>query len=162
MASQDLRELRVYQHAMELGETVWTLVGGWNHFAREAMGLQVIRAADSVAANISEGFGRHSFKENARFCYFARGSLRETAMWIEKACNRKLISNETGETLLESIQSLRKQLDRYIRSIGRTPTPTANLHEEAADFGDDDLLPLEEFLVHLETPAPSQSTSVDH
>ena len=56
------------------------------------MGKQLVRSADSVAANLSEGFGRFFYKENRRFCYFSRGSLYETFTWIEKAHNRGLIS----------------------------------------------------------------------
>ncbi len=79
MATIDLTELRVYQVAMQVGEDVWSLVDGWAWLAKQSVGLQWIRSADSIAANISEGYGRYSFKENARFCYYARGSLRRNS-----------------------------------------------------------------------------------
>ena len=68
-----LEDLKAYQTAMELGEVVYTGVSTWPYFDRKTVGEQLVRAADSIAANISEGYGRHSFKENKVFLYYARG-----------------------------------------------------------------------------------------
>ncbi len=73
-----LNDLQIYQLAMTLGEQVWAIVNKWDYFAKDTVGKQVVRSADSVAANISEGFGRYHYKENIHFCYIARGSLLET------------------------------------------------------------------------------------
>ena len=61
------------------------------------MGKQLIKAADSVAANLSEGFGRFFYKEEKQLCYYSRGSLYETKTWLTKANKRKLLNNETFE-----------------------------------------------------------------
>jgi four helix bundle protein len=70
-----LEDLHVYQLAMDIGERVWEIVLDWNYFARDTIGKQLVKAADSVAANISEGWGRYYYKENRQFCYYSRGSL---------------------------------------------------------------------------------------
>ena len=49
----NLEDLKVYQIAMEIGEEVWKVVSKWDHFSKIAVGSQWIRAADSIAANIS-------------------------------------------------------------------------------------------------------------
>jgi four helix bundle protein len=161
MAAQDLEDLRVYQFAMQLGEDVWSLTSRWQWFEKSSMGLQFVRAADSVAANISEGFGRFSFKENARFCYYARGSLRETMTWLTKAHNRKLVSDEKHKEFSEFVQSFRRQFDNYIRSIGKGRRDGSALEEDAGIYGGEELPPLEVFLAELDTlqlqPVPSQS-----
>jgi four helix bundle protein len=64
-----LETLKVYQSAMTIGEDCWELVSKWDSFAKQTLGNQLVRAADSIAANISEGYGRYSFKENKLFCY---------------------------------------------------------------------------------------------
>jgi four helix bundle protein len=51
----ELDELRVYQLAMDVGERVWEAVDGWSYFAKDTVGKQLVKAADSVAANLSEG-----------------------------------------------------------------------------------------------------------
>lgn len=144
MATVDLSELRVYQLAMRVGEEVWSVVEGWNWMGKQTVGLQWIRAADSIAANISEGYGRYSFKENAKFCYYARGSLRESQTWLAKASSRKLIAETLAEEMSLKLETLRRQLDNYIHSLGK---PGSNiLREGDHDFFDGELPPLEEFL----------------
>ena len=70
-----LEELRVYQSSMKLAEDVWDIVIKWDYFAKDVVGKQLIKAVDSVAANLSEGFGRYFYKEERQFCYYSRGSL---------------------------------------------------------------------------------------
>lgn len=53
-----LDELRVYTLSMEMGEKVWNIVAEWNYFEKDTVGKQLVRAVDSVASNLSEGFGR--------------------------------------------------------------------------------------------------------
>ena len=67
-----LDDLQVYQLAMDIGEKVWKLVIDWDYFAKDTIGKQLVRAADSIAANLSEGFGRFYYKENKQFCYYSR------------------------------------------------------------------------------------------
>ncbi|MCF8084033.1 MAG: four helix bundle protein [Deltaproteobacteria bacterium] len=117
----NLEDLQVYQLAMELGEEVWEIVIQWNYFAKDTIGKQLVRSADSVAANLSEGFGRFSYKENKQFCYYARGSLYETRTWLAKGNNRNLINDDDFNSLNEDIESIGKKLNAYIKSIGKKP-----------------------------------------
>ncbi len=149
MGTVDLHELRVYQLAMRVGEDVWSLTLGWEWLAKQTVGLQWIRSADSIAANISEGYGRYSFKENARFCYYARGSLRETQTWLEKAITRKLVTESIADELSLKLETLRRQLDNYIHSFGRAQSST--VREDSPDASID-LPPLEEFLATFDSP----------
>ena len=48
-----LEELQVYQLSMDIGEKVWELVIKWDYFAKDTVDKQFVRAADSVAANLS-------------------------------------------------------------------------------------------------------------
>lgn len=49
---------------MDIAERVWSIVIDWDYFAKDVVGKQLMRAIDSVAANLSEGFGRYFYKEN--------------------------------------------------------------------------------------------------
>jgi four helix bundle protein len=99
-----LEDLQVYQLAMNIGERVWEIVLPWNSFARDTIGKQLVKAADSVAANLSEGWGRYHYKENRQFCYYSRGSLRETSTWLRKALNRGLIESASYESVSKELE----------------------------------------------------------
>ena len=117
-----LEELQVYQLAMDIGERVWELVIKWDYFAKDTLGKQLVKAADSVAANLSEGFGRFYYKENRQFCYYSRGSLYETLTWLTKAQNRGLIKEEDFHSMRKDIDTIGLKLNNYINSIGKTTT----------------------------------------
>ena len=114
-----LEELQVYQLAMDLGESIWEIVIAWNYFEKDTIGKQLVRSADSIAANLSEGFGRFFYKENKQFCYYSRGSLYETKTWLTKAKNRKLITADQSESFTKDIDLIGKKLNSYIKSIGK-------------------------------------------
>jgi four helix bundle protein len=67
-----LEELLVYQLSMDIGERIWKIVVDWDYFSKDTIGKQLVKAIDSVAANLSEGFGRFFYKENKQFGYYAR------------------------------------------------------------------------------------------
>ena len=114
-----LEELNVYNLAMELGERVWNIVIKWDYFAKDTVGKQLVRAIDSVAANLSEGFGRYHYRETKNFGYYSRGSLYESKTWLTKAHNRKLISDEDYDYFMKEINNLGIKLNNYIKSIGK-------------------------------------------
>lgn len=114
-----LEDLKVYQSAMDIGEAVWQTVEHWNYFARDTVGKQLVKAADSIAANISEGFGRYHFKEARQFSYYARGSLFETKTWLQKARNRSLVADTDFHQLQGELDALSIKLNKYIKSIGK-------------------------------------------
>ena len=114
-----LEDLKVYAMAMQLGEDVWEIVMPWDYFQKDTIGKQWVKSSDSVAANISEGYGRYHFKDSNKFNYIARGSLSETRTWLSKAYNRKLITEIQFKSLLTQVDSLGKMLNSYINSIGK-------------------------------------------
>jgi len=114
-----LEELRVYQLSLNLAEEIWMIVVKWDYFSKDTIGKQLVRSADSVSANLSEGFGRYFYKEEKQFCYYSRGSLYETKTWLTKASNRKLISNEDFEKFEKEINDLGVKLNNYINAIGK-------------------------------------------
>ena len=118
MARTAFQNLRVYRLAEELADAVWDLVMGWDLFAKDAVGKQIVRAADSVGANIAVGSGRGSYKENKRFVRIARGSLNETQHFLRRAYRRKLVSAEQVAAIKPLIENLAPQLNAYLKSIG--------------------------------------------
>lgn len=94
----------------------------WDAFARDTMGKQLARSADSIGANIAEGEGRGSYQDNRRFIKIARGSLQETQHWLRRAFKRRLLKETEVETLKPLLDKLAPTLNAYLRSIGSTAT----------------------------------------
>lgn len=117
MERQDIKDLEVYQMSMEIADEIWDIVIEWDHFAKNAIGYQIVKASDSVAANISEGYGRYFYKENRQFCYIARGSLYETRTFLKKSNRRKLVADSKFAELLDKLNVLLKKLNAYIKYI---------------------------------------------
>jgi four helix bundle protein len=115
---QRLEDLEVYKVAMEIGEIVWAIVDKWEYFPKKTLGAQYVDAADSIAMNISEGYGRFHYKENKNFCYYSRGSAKETLTVTNKAKTRNLITDEEFALLSEKLDSYFRLMFGYINSIG--------------------------------------------
>jgi four helix bundle protein len=109
--------LRVYQLAEKLADEIWLAVANWDHFARDTVGKQIVRAADSIGANIAEGTGRGTAPDNRRFVRTARGSLNETKHWLRRAYKRHLLSDQAVNKLRPLIDELAPKLNAYLRSI---------------------------------------------
>lgn len=114
-----LEELQIYQLSMALSDEIWNKVTTWDYFTRDTIGKQLVRTADSISANSSEGHGRFHYKENINFCYYSRGSLQETKTWLTKTNRRKLLSDDEYSTFCQQLNALSVKLNNYIKSIGR-------------------------------------------
>ncbi|HVN59311.1 MAG TPA: four helix bundle protein [Bacteroidales bacterium] len=119
-----LEELKVFNLSIDLGERIWQVVQQWDYFSKETIGKQIVRSADSIAANISEGYGRFHYKENVNFSYYSRGSLSETRTWLLKAHKRNLLKVSDFEEISIIIDDLTVRLNNYIKSPGKHPMST--------------------------------------
>ena len=121
MATKSFQELRVYKLSERLADEIWKAVNTWEPFAKNTIGQQIVRSADSVGANIAEGVGRGSYLDNKRFVKIARGSLYETQHWLRRAYTRNLLTVEQVNIFTAIINDLAPQLNSYLQSIGASP-----------------------------------------
>ncbi|MFZ4582224.1 MAG: four helix bundle protein [Paludibacter sp.] len=124
-----LEDLEVYNISMDLSDKIWVIVDKWDFFKKDTVGKQLVRAIDSVSANISEGFGRNTFKDQRSFYYYSRGSLYESKTWITKAKRREIIDEKTFNELLAEFNSLGVKLNNFIASV--TKLMNSNYNGEA-------------------------------
>ena len=118
MAKFALEGLRVYRMAEDLADICWEMSAPWDLFARDTVGKQLVRAADSVGANIAEGYGRASSVDHQRFVRTARGSLYEVRHFLRRADKRKLVTRETKTRLRPLLEELLPALNAYLKSLG--------------------------------------------
>ena len=120
MGKSNFENLEVYQLSEKLSDLTWSVVIRWNYFEKETIGKQLVNASNSIGANIAEGTGRGTFKDNKRFVKIARGSLYETKYWLERAYKRNLLSNHQFKQFESIVNELSPRLNAYLNSIGIT------------------------------------------
>jgi four helix bundle protein len=118
MEKTNFETLRIYRLSEVLADKIWNIVLNWNWFAKNTVGIQIVKAADSVGANIAEGSGRGSNPEFKRFLKISRGSLYETRHWLRRAFARRLLTQQQVQDLVPIINELTPKLNAYLRSIG--------------------------------------------
>ncbi len=117
MEKTSFQKLDIYRLAEVLADNIWEIVANWDRLAQDTVGRQLVRAADSIGANIAEGLGRGSYAETSRFAKIARGSLFEVKHWLRRAFQRNLLSEEEIKNLRKIIDELTPRLSAYINSF---------------------------------------------
>lgn len=87
-------KLTIWQKAMEYGEVINKMSYKFPKEEMYNLSSQILRAADSIALNISEGSIGQSNPEFKKFMGYAVRSLAEVVTCLHKAFKRKYISEE--------------------------------------------------------------------
>jgi four helix bundle protein len=117
MMGTSLEELRVLKDAEAVADGIWKLVVKWEPFARDVVGKQLARAADSIGANIAEAYGRFHYGEKLQFLYYARGSLFETKYWLNRGLARGLMAADQVQHYALQLTEVARQLNAFASSI---------------------------------------------
>jgi len=134
MSHQPIEQLDVFALFEEIATWAWQAVQSWDHFAQRTIGEQLVRAIDSVNANLVEGDGRYTTNDSLRFFVISRGSAREARLWIERAERRKLVESGQSTAMLS-------KLDRAIRLLNllieyrRRAQKAGTVREERTVYG---------------------------
>jgi four helix bundle protein len=104
---------RGYRLAAELADELHAAVATWDAFERWSVGIQLVRATDSIGANIAEGFGRGAGADRRRMFLIARGSVTEAEYWIERSTARGLLHPARYDSTIAEVARL---LNGLIRS----------------------------------------------
>ena len=120
MSYNRIEDLELYMLSETFSDEIWDIVIKWDYFTKETIGKQICRAADSISANIAEGYGRYHFKENKNFCYYSRGSILEVKSFLRKSKNRNLITEIQFEMMFTKLEKIHIKLNAYIKYIGKS------------------------------------------
>jgi four helix bundle protein len=108
-------DLDAYKLAVALADDLRGIVRAWGSLDQWTLGVQLVRSADSVGANLAEAYGRATPADQERFLVFARGSVYETQHWIERALTRSLLADEAFRTRAARVGKLVNGLHRAHR-----------------------------------------------
>ncbi|MFB3095313.1 MAG: four helix bundle protein [Candidatus Acidiferrales bacterium] len=113
---KDFTDLNTWSLARDLRKTVYDFTKRFPADEKHVLVAQFRRAAISVTANLAEGFGRYSYRENVQFCRHARGSLHEVRDHLTTALDAGYLSQGEWKQVDDLAQRVAKLLNGYIRS----------------------------------------------
>lgn len=116
MKIESLEDLIAWQEARKLVNLIYNITQK-NSFKDFGLANQIQRAAVSVMANISEGFGRYSFKDSKQFFTMARGSVSEVQSHLYVILDQKIISEELFKNIYEQSTKTSKLINGLIRNV---------------------------------------------
>lgn len=103
MKTFSFEKLKVWQKAITLSEFIYKLTDGFPDKEKFGLTSQMRRCSVSISSNLSEGSGRHSGKEKARFTEISFSSALELL-------NQSIISNKLGYISTTEIETIRTQI----------------------------------------------------
>ena len=109
-----LEDLEIYQIALKVSDLAWEIYQKLPREFRFKTGMQFLDAADSIGANISEGFGRYHYKDSLKFYYNSRGSLYETGYWLSRLKKRNLVDNDLYNRMNDYLSIEKLKLNKFI------------------------------------------------
>lgn len=113
----EMEDLALLRNAESICDEIWEVVSQWDEFTRNTIGQQLVRAADSIGANIAESYGRYNYGEKIQFLYYSRGSLYETKYWLRRTLPRRLLAKHQVEQYADQLDTIAKQLNIFIKSL---------------------------------------------
>jgi four helix bundle protein len=129
-------DLQVLKAAEAIADSIWKKVVEWNEFAKDVIGKQITRSADSIGANIAESVGRYNFGEKLQFLYYARGSLFETKYWLNRIKERGLMNVGDVQNYVNDLTALARQLNSFasgLKTVRADQKKTA-MREDAPEY----------------------------
>lgn len=88
---KSIEGLEVCNLSLKISDLAWLVYLELPNTFRYQIGSQFLDAADSIGANIAEGYGRYHYKESINFNNYARGSAFETRHWLNLIFSRQLV-----------------------------------------------------------------------
>lgn len=110
------RDLKVWQRSMRLVTDIYQATADFPSEEKYGLTSQLRRAAVSIPANIAEGSGRETTRDNLRFLSIAQGSIAEVETLLEISIDLGLLTNDTIESTFIELQ----EIARMLRGLRRT------------------------------------------
>ena len=112
--NQPFTELEVWKKARNFKKEMEALAKTLPSEEKFRLSDQLIRSAHSINSNITEGHGRHTYKDQLHFCIQARGSLSEVLNHLIDAYDCNFISDDQLRAFKIRFNEVEALLNGYI------------------------------------------------
>jgi four helix bundle protein len=118
----DFKQLKVWQRSRDVVKLAYVAASALPRGEQDHLGSQIRRAAVSVGANIAEGAGRYSSRDQARCYRIALGSAQELEGLVTIADDLEMLRTGERDGLLTPFSEVEKMLTSLIRYCVREST----------------------------------------
>jgi four helix bundle protein len=119
------KDLIVWQQAMDLAVATYSLTRTWPKEELYGLTSQIRRSANSIPANIAEGYGRDNRGSYQQFLRIAQGSLKEFETHLQIAERIGLATHDQAQHLLLETGASEKCFANLFSSFLPNRLPTA-------------------------------------
>jgi four helix bundle protein len=114
-----IEQLIVWREASALAAKIEIAVAGMRGVTAKSSANQLVRAADSIAANVAEGYGRGIRRDGLRFFRMAKSSADEVENHLRRAGQSNRLPAATVANLVDHTIRVRYLILRYAASVER-------------------------------------------
>jgi four helix bundle protein len=114
---RDFYDLEVWKKAKALVIEIYRVSKEFPRDERFGLTDQLRRAANSICANLAEGYSRFHTKDKIRFYYNARGSVSECMNHLMIAEELRFMVGGDAKRLVEEYQTVRKMINGLVNSL---------------------------------------------
>lgn len=120
---KNFRDLQIWSRSHQLTLEVYRLTQGFPKSETYGLVSQMRRSVSSIPTNISEGSGRNTEKDFARFLDNAMGSASELEYQLILARDLEYISHDTCAATNGELIEIRRMLNAFIQKLRATGKP---------------------------------------
>ena len=112
-------DMGVWQTASQLSVEIFHLTQALPRSEDYGLTSQIRRSANSISANIAEGFGRKTSKDKSNFYVFARGSLFETQNHLIYGQKVGYFDPDITDQILKQYNNLVFDINKIIKALSQ-------------------------------------------
>lgn len=112
-------DMEVWQKASDLSVDIYHLSEILPRSEDYGLTSQIRRSANSISANIAEGFGRKTKKDKANFYVIARGSAFETQNHLVYGMKVKYFEKSNVDDVFKKYDQLIFDLNKIIKTLSQ-------------------------------------------
>jgi four helix bundle protein len=115
--AESFNKMRIWQIGYGLLMEIYEISNKFPDFEKYALAQQLIKAANSIIANIAESHGRYYYLDKVRVLYISRGEAEEVQSHLSVASGRNYISKEKQIDLMNRYESLIIKINEQIKYL---------------------------------------------
>lgn len=114
---QDFKKLKIWQLGREFTKDIYDITDHFPKHEFHSMTNQLRRASYSIPSNISEGSGKNSQKDFARYLSIVNGSIKECECFLILSKDLEYITQKEFNELNEKLEIIGKMCNKLMQKI---------------------------------------------